>query len=121
MASGTLCERFRVDSDLHSDALVVHIGWLGKELTECRASGIVNHNVDGSGRRLRVSGRVCCPSWAVVKCEPCGGSSADQFLEEFGSTLGAARGIASDWYIEKSDFLYGATARVKDVIGVKFF
>ena len=34
VASGTLSERFRVDGDLHSDALVVHVGWLGEELTK---------------------------------------------------------------------------------------
>ena len=34
VASGTLCERFRVDGNLHGDALVVHIGWFGKELTK---------------------------------------------------------------------------------------
>ena len=34
VASGTLYKRFRIDGDLHSDALVVHIGWFGKELTE---------------------------------------------------------------------------------------
>ena len=77
VASGALCEGFRIDGDLHGNALVVHVSWLGKELTERRASGIVNHDVDGTGRRLRVGGRVRCPSWAVVKCEPCRGSSAD--------------------------------------------
>ena len=35
VASRTLGERFRVDGDLHGDALVVHIGRLGEELTEC--------------------------------------------------------------------------------------
>ena len=34
VASGTLSERFRIDGDLHGDALVVHVGWLGEELTE---------------------------------------------------------------------------------------
>ena len=35
MASGALCEGLWVDCDLHGDALVVHVGWFGEELTEC--------------------------------------------------------------------------------------
>ena len=81
----------------------------------------MNHNVDGAGSRLWVGGRVRCPGWAVVECESCGGSSANKFLEEFGPALGAARGVASDWYVEQSDFLYGAATRVEDMVGVKFF
>ena len=76
MASGTLYKGFRVDGDLHGDALVVHVRWFGKELTECRTSGVVDHDVDGAGRRLRVGGRVRCPSWAVIEGKSCGGSSA---------------------------------------------
>ena len=34
VASGTLYERFRVDGNLHSDALVVHVSWFSEELTE---------------------------------------------------------------------------------------
>ena len=66
MASGTLCEGLRVDGDLHGDALVVHESWFSKELTERRASGVVNHDMDGAGRRFWVGGRVRRPSWAVV-------------------------------------------------------
>ena len=77
VASGALCKRFRVDGDLHSYALVVHVSWFGKELTECRAGGVVDHDVDGTGRRLWIGSRVRCPSWAVVECEPCGGSSSN--------------------------------------------
>ena len=56
MTSGALYERLRVDGDLHGNALVVHVGWFGKELTERRASGVVDHDVDGAGCRLRVGG-----------------------------------------------------------------
>ena len=76
VASGTLRKRFRVDGDLHGNALVVHISRLSKELTERRAGGVMNHDVDGAGHRLWVGGRVSCPSWAVIEGEPCGGSSA---------------------------------------------
>ena len=76
MASGALCERLRVDGDLHGDALVVHVSWFSEKLTECRASGVVDHDVDGSGCRIWVGGRVCCPGWAVVEGKSCGGSSA---------------------------------------------
>ena len=50
MAAGALCERFRVDGDLHGNALVVHVSWFGEELTECRSRGVVDHDVDGAGR-----------------------------------------------------------------------
>ena len=50
MASGTLYEWFWVDGDLHGDVLVVHVGWFGEELTEHRASCVVDHNVNGTGR-----------------------------------------------------------------------
>ena len=76
VASGTLRKRFRVDGDLHGTALVIHISWFGKELTECQAGGVVNHDVDGAGSRLRIGGRVRCPSWAVIEGESCGRSSA---------------------------------------------
>ena len=76
MASGTLYERLRVDGDLHGNALVIHISWFGEELAECRASSVLDHDVDGAGRRLRVGGRVRCPSWAVIEGESCGRSSA---------------------------------------------
>ena len=75
MASGTLYERFRVDGDLHGDALVVHVSWFGKELTECRASSVVDHDVDGAGCRIRVGGRVRCPGWAVIQSKTSGGPS----------------------------------------------
>ena len=67
VATGTLDERLWVDGDLHGDALVVHVCWFGEELTECRAGGVVDHDVDGTSRRLRVGGRVRRPSWAVVE------------------------------------------------------
>ena len=67
MAAGALYERFWVDGDLHGNTLVVHVSWFGEELTECRASGVVNHDVDSAGRRLRIGGRVRRPSRAVVE------------------------------------------------------
>ena len=67
VASRALRERFWVDGDLHGNTLVVHEGWFSKELAECRAGGVVDHDVDGTSRRLRVGGRVRRPSWAVVE------------------------------------------------------
>ena len=67
MAAGALCERFWVDGDLHGNTLVIHVSWFSEELTECRAGGVVNHDVDSAGRRLRIGGRVRRPSWAVVE------------------------------------------------------
>ena len=58
VAAGTLREWFRVDSDLHGDALVVHVGWFCEKLTECRAGCVVDHNVNGAGGRVGVGGRV---------------------------------------------------------------
>ena len=75
VTSGALYERLRVDGDLHGNALVVHESWFGEELTKRRASGVVDHDVDGAGRRLRVGGRVRCPSWAVIEGKACRRSS----------------------------------------------
>ena len=50
MTARALCEGFRVDGDLHGDALVVHIRWFGKELTECRTGGVVYHDMNSAGR-----------------------------------------------------------------------
>jgi hypothetical protein len=41
-------------------------------------------------------------------------------LEEFVATLGEARGVAFDRYVEEGDFLYGAAAGVEDVFVVEF-
>ena len=76
MTSRALYERLRVDGNLHGNALVVHVSRFGKELTECRAGGVMNHDVDGASCRLRVGSRVRCPSWAVIEGETCGRSSA---------------------------------------------
>ena len=67
VATGTLRERFWVDGDLHGDALVVHVSWFSEKLTDGRAGGVVDQDVDGAGRRLRVGGRVRRPSWAIVE------------------------------------------------------
>ena len=119
MASGALYEGLRIDGDLHGNALVVHVSWFGKELTERRASGVMDHDVDGAGRRLRVGGRIRCPSWAIIEGEPCGGSSVGEFLEKFVAALGEARGVASDRYVEEGYFLYGAAAGMKDVLVIE--